>query len=158
MSRGKIALLLLAAVAMVAVLPAAFAGGDEASTSQKGPKERRLIAPLSGQEEQPVADPNGYGAASIRIIGRRVCYLIAARQLDTVVAGHIHKAPAGQNGDIVVPLFEGSNVDLDPSRRDCVRADSRALAKDIARNPDDYYVNIHTMTFPDGAIRGQLTR
>jgi hypothetical protein len=33
----------------------------------------------------------------------------------------------------------------------------RDLAKDILKNPEDYYVNVHTTLFPYGAIRGQLS-
>jgi CHRD domain len=35
---------------------------------------------------------------------------------------------------------------------------SRAALRRILRNPKGYYVNIHTASFPDGAVRGQLSR
>ena len=149
MSRGRLALLMVAVTCVIVALPISFAGGH------KKPAEKRLIAPLSGSEETAAADEDGYGAASIRIVGNKVCYTVSARLIDDVVGGHIHKAPAGENGDIVVGLFEAA--DLDPSRSACVRT-ARSIAKDIARNPADYYVNVHTSTFPNGAIRGQLTK
>jgi hypothetical protein len=37
----------------------------------------------------------------------------------------------------------------------CVSA-ARDLIKTIRMNPSNYYVNVHTTDFPDGAIRGQL--
>jgi hypothetical protein len=33
---------------------------------------------------------------------------------------------------------------------------TRQLARDIVRNPSDYYVNVHNADFPGGALRGQL--
>ena len=30
------------------------------------------------------------------------------------------------------------------------------LLKDIIRNPENYYVNVHTAAFPNCAVRGQL--
>lgn len=71
----------------------------------------------------------------------------------TAVAGHIHGAAKGKAGPVVVPLFMGDV----PSRTRCVRA-KRSLVRDILRDPADYYVNVHTPDFPDGAIRGQLTK
>jgi len=38
----------------------------------------------------------------------------------------------------------------------CVGDQSRPLLRDIKNNPDQYYVNVHTSDFPDGAVRGQL--
>jgi hypothetical protein len=39
----------------------------------------------------------------------------------------------------------------------CVGNQPRPLLRDIKNNPDQYYVNVRTSDFPDGAVRGQLT-
>ena len=68
-------------------------------------------------------------------------------------AMHIHHAPKGSAGAVMVSLpvpNEEGEVD------ECVSVDPQLLEK-IKNNPQDYYINIHTETYPDGAIRGQLS-
>jgi hypothetical protein len=143
-----------ATAAALVALPVALVGGHTANPQ----RDRELITALSGSEEVPVGDPDGYGAAVIsREKGNRICYQITAHNLDDVTAAHIHDGDAGENGDIVVTLFEG-DVPLEPrSRKRCVRS-TRAITRSIRRNPTGFYVNVHTQTFPNGAIRGQLSR
>jgi hypothetical protein len=108
------------------------------------------VTTLSGAEEVPPADPDGSGFASIWLnLGQgRVCWSISFENIEPPHAAHIHKAPAGSNGGIVVPL--------DPNADGCNSAD-RALIQDIIANPEEYYVNVHNAEFPGGAIRGQLS-
>jgi hypothetical protein len=77
-----------------------------------------------------------------------ICYDVSAMSIGEVTGVHIHEAPAGVNGPVVVGLTFGSG---------CVTVD-RDLAKDILKNPSDYYINVHTAEFPAGAIRGQLNK
>jgi hypothetical protein len=110
------------------------------------------VTTLSGAEEVPSADPDGSGFAAIRLnVGQaRVCWELSYENIDPAPhAAHIHKAPAGSNGGVVVPLS------VDPSS-DCASADA-ALIQDIIDHPEEYYVNVHNATYPGGAIRGQLS-
>ena len=88
-----------------------------------------------------------------------VCFNLSWENVDgTVFAAHIHLAPAGVNGPIVVPLFEGSFGGTD-SVSGCVEDVARDLIKAIRQDPSAYYVNVHsTPNFPGGAIRGQLSK
>ena len=76
---------------------------------------------------------------------------------ETFVAGHIHQAPVGVAGPIVVPLFAGpatsnSHIKLGG----VVTPLAGTTGANLCQNPGAYYVNFHTTTFPAGAIRGQL--
>jgi len=109
------------------------------------------VTTLSGAEEVPPADPDGTGFASIRLnVGQeRVCWEISFANIDPPFAAHIHRAPAGTNGGIVVPLS--------PISGGCTKA-SPALIQEIIDFPDRFYVNVHNLPlFPGGAIRGQLS-
>jgi Cu/Zn superoxide dismutase len=69
------------------------------------------------------------------------------------LAAHIHAAPAGTNGPIIVTL---SPPDATGKASGCTSAD-RHLIRNIARHSGQYYVNVHNGPFPNGALRGQLS-
>ncbi len=105
-------------------------------------------------------DPNGRGWGAFDASGRRVVFALKWSNIGAPTAAHIHKAPAGTNGDVVVPLFEATGG-LPTSIQGVsgvVRNLDGALLGRIRRNPGNYYANIHNVEFPAGAVRGQLVR
>lgn len=112
-------------------------------------------ARLSGTSEPSGGDPDGTGVAGIAVgdTGDRICTTLQFRNIGTVTAAHIHRGSSGSIGAPVVTLDLPDNDWLD----DCVAIDERLL-DEIRGNPAGFYVNLHTAEFPNGAIRGQLTR
>ena len=108
------------------------------------------VTTLSGAEGVPSADPDGRGFASIWLNHGQgeICWEISFANIEDPFAAHIHAAPAGVNGPVIVPL--------NPISAGCTGADP-GLIKAIIQNPELYYVNVHNAPFPGGVIRGQLS-
>jgi hypothetical protein len=155
--RRRIAAVALAA-ALVAGLTLLTAPGAAAAA-----KVTLLAASLKGAKEVPgPGDPDGRGRAFVRLGGGRACFVLEWSKISAPIAAHIHKGQAGVAGPVVVLFFQpGANAASLPGTLSavagCVDVD-RGLARKISSHPRDYYVNIHTTDFPDGAIRGQLHR
>jgi hypothetical protein len=119
---------------------------------------KRLQANMSGSQESPSGDPNGTGTAKLRLdrAKRRVCFTINVKRIDDVVAAHIHRGRRGVSGGIEVDLITlpmpGEHF------TGCTRHVARRLIREIVRHPRRFYVNVHTMAYPGGAVRGQLHR
>lgn len=116
---------------------------------------RPLTAELTGAAEAPgPGDPDGSGSAVVALNQGQgiVCFEITVADIATPTASHIHKAPAGMPGGVVLSFDVPSN-----GLSGCVDADA-ALIKDIRQHPSEYYVNVHNADYPPGAVRGQLTK
>jgi hypothetical protein len=119
---------------------------------------RRFTVNMTGAAEAPgPGDPDGSGTArlALSLDQRLVCFELTVSNIALPATGaHIHEAPAGAPGPIVVPL---TPPDASGSSIGCVAAD-RELIRNIIRNPQEYYVNVHNADFQAGAVRGQLSR
>jgi hypothetical protein len=121
---------------------------------------RPLSTTLTGAEEAPgPGDPNATGQADLTFNQgqQEVCFTISWADIDgEVFAAHIHVAPAGDPGPIVVTLFTGSFAGTG-SASGCAENVDPELIKAIRQEPSAYYVNVHSRpNFPGGAVRGQL--
>ena len=134
--------------AVAAALCLALWGGAVATAAGQ-----TLTTDLVGTEERPgPGDPDGTGFIELTLNQGKglICFELTLAGVDAATAGHIHKAPAGQPGDVFVPLFGSEG----PGAK-CVTA-TKAQIKEIRRSPEMFYVNIHTAAYPNGAVRGQL--
>jgi hypothetical protein len=118
---------------------------------------RPFSTTLSGTSEVPAGDPDATGTATVWVNAGRgtVCYTWSVSNAATpITAAHIHLAPEGVAGPVVVPLPPTGPS----SGTGCTTGVSRSLAINILTHPQDYYVNVHNDEFPAGAARGQLSR
>ncbi|MET9249912.1 CHRD domain-containing protein [Nonomuraea sp. NPDC003709] len=131
---------------------------DHAHTSGSAMKYY-LAAGLLGRNEvrergKKVNDPNGAAVAKFRISGTRLYYSVEWRKTGRPTAFHIHRGKAGTNGPVVIDLLSNGDIRGNVSFGS-VHVKS-SLLKDIRKNPKNWYANLHTAEFPDGAVRGQL--
>jgi CHRD domain len=108
---------------------------------------------LTGAAEVPgPGDPDGRGFALVRWDTHTgtICYNLLVRHIDPATAAHIHVGDEDTAGPVVQPL----EAPTDGYSAGCV--DNDALAAALDANPDDYYVNVHNVKYPAGAVRGQL--
>ena len=85
----------------------------------------------------------------------RICWSLTVTGLSDVTAAHIHYLNGPLATQIAVPLalptpFTGSATG-------CATV-LRALVKQILVHPENFYVNVHTTTYPGGAISGTLAK
>ena len=141
----------LAGLALVAALSAVvFAGTASAVVVTK-------FVPLNGVEEVPPGNPLSAGAASLTFDTDTdtVCWLIIASNIDfPSIGAHIHRAPMGVAGPVVIPFTPP--VQLLPGFGMSTGCVTDADVDAVVANPFGHYVNVHTRAFPPGIVRGQI--
>lgn len=117
---------------------------------------QRFTTTLLGINEVPVpdsGDPDGSGTATVVLNSGQgtICWYLTVSGIAPATAAHIHEAPAGSAGGVVLPL----SAPTDGDSSGCAGGQD-ALIAEIRANPEDYYVNVHNLIYPGGALRGQL--
>lgn len=131
-----------------------------------------FTAPLTGLREVPPVMTPGTGNVQIGVLPTEssLQVLLTVQNLRQVTQAHIHLGMPGENGPIVVWLFNN------PQGVDAVQPTTlvsqsfsaanltgplagmnlSALIQEMLRG--NTYVNVHTIAHPNGEIRGQLRR
>ena len=120
-----------------------------------GGSRAELRVSLNGLQEVPgPGDPDGNGTAEVRVNAAQaeVCWNLYVRDIDQASAAHIHRGAEGVAGPPVVTL---ATPGPDGHSEGCATVDEM-LGREMALRGHDFYVNVHTAAFPNGAIRGQL--
>jgi hypothetical protein len=119
---------------------------------------RKFTVVMTGAEEAPgPGDPDGIGFATLRLNPGtgQVCFDIRVENIALPATGaHIHEAPVGEPGPIVIGL---TAPDESGTSSGCVDADREEILE-IIREPEEYYINVHSSEFPAGAVRAQLAK
>ena len=107
---------------------------------------------LAGDQEVPPVKTEATGTGTISIgDDKAVSGSITTKGIKGSAA-HIHEAPAGKNGGVIVPLAKGPTDGTWDVPQGAKLSDAQ-LASFKAGN---LYVNVHSAAHPDGEIRGQL--
>ncbi|MDR4491222.1 MAG: CHRD domain-containing protein [Candidatus Nitrosocosmicus sp.] len=138
-----------------------------AQTSQQQPTY--FDAKLAGDQEVPPVDTQGSGQADFNVVGTdSISYDVNVTGMEKVTQAHIHKGKTGENGPVVVTLF---NTESPSATTNGVLASGNFTAADFEGplkgkqmkdltdmvNDGEAYVNVHTEANPKGEIRGQLS-
>jgi hypothetical protein len=141
------------------VLASVVAASAPSATAQTNAQSVVFYVALSG------ADPDGSGTAVLRFepASDALCYVIVVRGIGEPT----EPAPGLGNAHIHGPLpATGIAVHLETDfaqagtadvfvARGCVDVEAATLDV-ILENPELFYVNVHTVEFPGGAIQGSL--
>jgi hypothetical protein len=134
----------------------ALAGQTDGINGEGG---RPFTTTLLGANEVPAApgsDLVGTAKVTINVGQHELCWDLDYTTTQTVIAAHIHHAPAGLAAPVIFGFFNPP-ASATVVNSGC-REGSPALLADIVAHPSDYYVNVHTTAHPAGAGRGQLTK
>lgn len=142
--------------------------GDDGPTS---PSAAPLVfsAILSPANEVPPignAESGGRGAVQITFTGGTADFYYQLNGFPggtTIVGAHIHPAPAGVNGPVIISTGASAAASLTlPNGSAEFRVSGipveAALIQAIVNNPAAFYFNVHSPLNPGGFTRGQLTR
>lgn len=151
--------------------------GDEfvtESTLKSADVGTHFKAHLFGRSEVPEVETTATGQAIFKLSndGEMLYYKLIVANIEDVRMSHIHLAPEGANGPIVVWLYpSGPPPVLIEGSTNGVLAEGviteESLGGSLAGQPlsvlidamkaGNAYVNVHTLAHPGGEIRGQIS-
>ncbi len=141
-------------VPLLALGPAAVAAPDSVD----------FYTTLSGENQTTPVTTDAAGAAAFALSGdgTSLDYVVIAHDLEDVTAAHIHSGAAGTDGPVLVSLFgphTGLDVDGILHRGTITSGDllSGTMADLVAAmRAGTTYVNVHTVAYASGELRGQI--
>jgi hypothetical protein len=105
---------------------------------------------LSGSEEVPPVTTSAKGGGTVTVNADMTVSASITTSGINATAAHIHMAPAGQNGGVIVPFTKtGETWSPAPGAK-------LTEAQFAAYKAGNLYVNVHSAAHPGGEIRGQI--
>jgi hypothetical protein len=162
MRRVILTALLAFAVAPVAASVAAGGSASVAPAKSGNGVMCVLHAKLAAKNETTGSTSTAKGHTLIKVRNDGMIEFkteINNKNQETFVAGHIHQAPVGVAGPVVVPLFIAPTPSTSArhiKQSGVATPNAGTTGAGLCQNPSAYYVNYHTTAFGGGAIRGQL--
>ncbi len=115
-----------------------------------------FVADLAGANEVPAVGgtASGQGIVALNANATALDYRVAVKDIEHITMAHIHKAPTGTNGPVIVTLYNGTGA-FDPTNpiSGTAPVNTPFVLNLLAGN---HYINVHTSHLPSGEIRGQL--
>lgn len=167
-----IAVLLVAGAVGAAVLHPSWSN-VKANTSDY---TESFTANLTPEQEMASSTSTGSGSGVFNVTSdtNLISYSVTVSNLTSPIsAAHLHCAPVGQTGQVIVPLMIASTTDTQTSATlSGSIMESDILPAAMSCNPNiktlpqliqamregQIYVNVHTQKYPMGEVRGQLTK
>ena len=112
----------------------------------------RFDIELSPSEVVPGPGATGAGGAATLTLasGGQACVSLTLNGITSLTAVHLHEAGSGSAGPMSLDLGISGGLTFG-----CVAGDDGA-ARAVLDRPEDFYLQVHTSTHPDGALRGQV--
>lgn len=118
-----------------------------------------LASDLDGSSPVPgPGDAAATGRFEAELVEGTLCVDMVVTGLDApVTEAHLRSGREGQEGPVLVGIGPPSSTDGGTATWSdvCTGVDDEVIA-DLAAGPELAYVDVHSASFPDGAIRGQL--
>jgi hypothetical protein len=135
-------------------------------------QSHHFVAVQSGDEEVPPVPTRGRGTAvfSLSADGSALSYQLITAGVEEITQSHIHLAAFGTNGPVAVFLFgpvaegvsnsgvlaRGTITEADLIARPDIGFGATMAELVAAMRAGGAYVNVHTLDFPGGEVRGQI--
>ena len=132
---------------------------NETAVLKSGHMVTTFKAHLTGSQEVAPVETMATGEAIFKLSkdGTMLSYKVIVANIENVTASHIHMAPVGVNGGVVVPLYIGGLIEGKTNgilAEGVVPIDQSLVDVMMAGNT---YINVHTTAHPGGELRGQIS-
>ncbi|MGW1279107.1 CHRD domain-containing protein [Streptomyces tsukubensis] len=85
-------------------------------------------------------------------------YALAWVNLEPPTAAHLHRGALGRTGPVAVPLITAPLPPTLIAVSGTAEVEDTAVLRELAAAPGGFYADLHTRSFPAGAVRGQVFR